>query len=75
MRNRTIIFNIILIVTLLACALPLHAWTGDTWGSISRQQILKIADEMIDFSWSPKNTITNWNYGSTWNRFYAGTLG
>ncbi len=69
MRNRTIIFNIILILALLVCISPLHAWTGDTWGSISRQTILRIADEMIDFSWSPKNTITNYGY-----TFYKGTI-
>ena len=72
MRNRTIIFIVVQIIALLICISSLHAWTGDTWGSISRQTILRIADEIIDFSWTPKNTMTNWNYGSTWLTFYKG---
>jgi len=73
MRNRTLILICInLISILLICISSLYAWTGDTWSSINRQTILKIADEMIDFTWSPKTTITNWSNGSTWYTFSAG---
>lgn len=50
----------------------LYAWTGDTWGPISRETIIRMAGEMVDFSWSPKNTISNWNYGSVWKTYYVG---
>jgi len=59
MKNRIIIFIVVQIITLLISTSALRAWTGDTWGQISRETILRIADEMIDFSWKPKNTINN----------------
>lgn len=52
----------------------LYAWGGNTWGPISRETIIRLAGEMVDFSWSPKNTITNWNYGSVWQSFNTGTV-
>jgi len=74
MKSRIIIFMVVQIITLLIFTSTLHSWTGDTWGPISRETIIRIADEMVDFSWTPKNTITNWNYGSVWRTFNAGTV-
>jgi sugar lactone lactonase YvrE len=59
MKNKVIIFIVVQIITLLISTSALRAWTGDTWGQINRETILRIADEMIDFSWTPKNTINN----------------
>jgi hypothetical protein len=59
MKNGTIVFIAVQIISLLIGTSALHAWSGDTWGPISRETIARIADEMIDFSWTPKNTITN----------------
>lgn len=52
--------------------LAAHAWTGDNWFFRSRPQIEKSAADMIDFMWSPANTMTNFMYGSTYHTFYAG---
>jgi hypothetical protein len=48
---------------LLPCAA--RAWSGDTWASISRATIQANADQMIDSTWVPKNTMTNWAYTSS----------
>jgi hypothetical protein len=48
------------------------AWTGDPWGPLSRAAIQATADLMIDSTWTPKNTITNWEYGSTYHTFTKG---
>jgi hypothetical protein len=74
MKKRTIILVAVQIMAILIGISSLYAWTGDTWSSISRQTILKIADEMVDFSWTPKSNINNWNYGSVWQPFNAGTV-
>jgi hypothetical protein len=47
-------------------------WTGDTWGSISRATIQSNADLMIDSTWVPKNTFTNFEYGSTYLTYTKG---
>lgn len=49
------------------------AWTGNTWGNITRATIQANADGMIDFTWTPKNTFTNFQYGSTYKTYYKGT--
>jgi sugar lactone lactonase YvrE/fibronectin type 3 domain-containing protein len=42
---------------------PLYAWTGEpTFDAMSRETIIRRASEMTNFSWSPMNDITNWNY-------------
>jgi len=80
MKKKTIIFIMAQLIVLLIFSSTLFAWTGDTWGPISRETILRIADEMIDFSWTPKNTMTNWNYKDKatnkdiWYTFYKGTV-
>ncbi len=35
-------------------------WTGDPWGPMTRDQMVEIADEMIDSTWSPRRTIHNY---------------
>ncbi len=73
MRNRTLVLICIIFINTLSIFISsLYAWTGDPWSSISRQTILKIADEMIDFTWSPRTTISNWSNGSIWYTFSAG---
>ena len=49
-------------LTFLALHCKAHAWTGDTWGNITRTTIKSIADEMIDTSWSPNSTFNNYEY-------------
>ncbi len=59
MKKKNIAFIIMQIVALLINVSILHAWTGDTWGTISRETIIRIADEMVDFSWTPAMNISN----------------
>jgi uncharacterized delta-60 repeat protein len=73
MKSRSLIFLAMIILFILFLQPASHAWTGDMWCSISRETITNIASEMIDSTWSPKNTIRNWEYGSQWNYFYSGT--
>ena len=47
-------------------------WSGDTWGGITRATIKALADEMIDSTWVPRNTFTNFQYGSTYETYYQG---
>ena len=48
------------------------SWTGDTWDTMSRETIVRIADEMIDFSWSPLNAITNCGHDFSPDEIYYG---
>ncbi|HOX56395.1 MAG TPA: immunoglobulin domain-containing protein [Candidatus Paceibacterota bacterium] len=48
------------------------AWSGDTWAPISRDTIKAIADQMIDSTWTPNNTLANWQYGSTSHTYTKG---
>lgn len=59
-----------IVFLLLPCAAP--AWSGDTWGNITRATIKSNADLMIDSTWVPKNTFTNFQYGSTYRTYYQG---
>ncbi len=52
-----------MMLLLLPCAA--RAWSGDDWGAISRATIQSNADLMIDSTWTPKNTFTNWQYKSS----------
>jgi hypothetical protein len=56
---------------MLPCAAS--AWSGDTWAGITRATIKANADQMIDSTWVPKNTFTNFQYGSTYRTYYKGT--
>ena len=62
---------------LLPCAAL--AWSGDTWAPITRATIKANADQMIDSTWVPKNTFTNWAYTSSssglnvYYTYYQGT--
>ncbi len=48
-----------------------QAWTGDTWGPISRQTITTLACEMIDSTWTPLHDIVNYNRSSG-KSYYSG---
>ncbi|MBN2020809.1 MAG: hypothetical protein JW749_11370 [Sedimentisphaerales bacterium] len=69
----------ILIVVILIGLIPpwssneAMAWNGEPWGDMSRVEIVSRADQMIDSTWSPLNTIYNFGYESTYHYFYAGT--
>ena len=52
-------------IALLILPCAALAWSGDTWGNITRATIKANADLMIDSTWVPKNTFVNWQYGST----------
>ena len=45
------------------------AWSGDTWAPITRATIKANADLMIDSTWVPKNTFTNWQYGTSYRTY------
>ncbi len=47
-------------------------WSGDTWAGITRATIKSNADLMIDSTWVPKNTFTNFQYGSTYQNYSQG---
>ncbi len=66
---------LIKIIVFLITAINSYAWnpTGSFY-PISRRTILRIAGEITDFSWTPKNTIRNWNSGSVWYTFNPGTI-
>ena len=69
MKKKNIAFIIMQIIALLINTSILHAWTGDTWGTISRETVVRIADEMTDFSWTPKN-----RYKWLWSMIITGTV-
>ncbi len=55
---------------LLPCAAL--AWTGDTWAPISRATIQASADQMIDSTWVPNNTFTNYQYSGSYLTYTKG---
>src|ERR1035438_6805217 len=59
-------------IALLLLPCSALAWTGDTWGNITRATIKANADLMIDSTWVPKNTFTNWQYGSSYLTYTKG---
>ncbi len=63
----------VLTLTLLLLPGAAWAWSGNTWGSITRETIKANAESMIDFTWTPKNTFTNFQYGSTYKTYRKGT--
>ena len=60
-------------VALLLLPGAARAWTGDTWGNITRATIKANADLMIDSTWVPKSTFTNFAYGSTYVTYTKGS--
>jgi len=56
---------------LFPCAAP--AWTGNTWAPISRATIKANAGQMIDSTWVPKNTFTNYQYSGSYRTYSKGT--
>src|SRR5438270_2783767 len=69
MKRRALGFAVA--TSLLGVALA-YSWSGDPWGSISRQQIVSIAKQMMDSTWSPSANIINYN-GGAGQPYYAGT--
>ncbi|MFZ3136162.1 MAG: fibronectin type III domain-containing protein [Thermodesulfovibrionales bacterium] len=69
MKKIIIISIMSTIVILFLCTSMLYAWRGDTWETESRETIIRIADEMVDFTWGPMKPITNWNYDNVWYTF------
>ena len=53
-----------LVLSILAITQDVYAWSGDTWGDITRAQITAIAHTMIDPYWKPAHTIYNNTYVS-----------
>jgi|SRR5208282_986738 len=58
MKTRIVIITVALF-SLFVISSSVFAWTGDTWGPISREYILRNASEMAVFSWTPRVQITN----------------
>ncbi len=61
------------LVLLALSPVAAFGWSGDTWGTTTRAAIKALADEMIDSTWSPRNTFTNFQYGSTYKTYFSGT--
>ena len=50
------------------------AWAGDTWANITRATIQSNANLMIDSTWVPKNSFTNWQYSGSTQVYQKGTV-
>ena len=75
MKTRIAILVIIQSVVLLIGCDLLFAWTGETWGPISREEILRRASEMINLSWSPLKNISNqYTLSEPRHSYNAGTI-
>ena len=61
------------LLLILAVCPKVAAWNGEDWGSWSRGDIVARANEMIDSTWRPRNTINNFGYESTYHTFDEGT--
>ena len=70
MKTKSILAGIVFF--LLPCAV--HAWTGDTWGNITRATIKSIADQMIDSTWTPASTFTDYEYSGVYHTYYVGVV-
>ncbi len=57
------------VVLMLVCVSHAYSWQGDPWASITRDAITAGASQMIDSSWTPLNTFTNYPGART---YYAG---
>lgn len=55
-------FGVFMATAVLISVSPLYAWNGDQWATISRDNILKIAREMVDATWRPNITVAHWAY-------------
>ena len=71
MKVPRIALIVVHLFTAIAIGSTATAWTGDTWGPINRETIVKVARKMIDFSWSPLNNINNWNYADVWTPYFS----
>ena len=69
MKLRRIALAAVHLSAILVTGSTVTAWTGDPWGPTHRETMVKIAREMIDFSWSPLNNISNWNDADTWTPY------
>lgn len=70
---RLLLLGILLSTPVLVMPADSHAWSGESWSSISRSTIESRANTMMKKTWTPKNTIKNFGYGSTYHSFYKGT--
>ena len=52
-----------ILISVLAVTVPIdecHSWSGETWGPLTRGQIVERAEEMINLTWSPHRGIYNY---------------
>jgi len=71
--NRFLWCGILLSASVLALPVSIQAWSGESWDGISRSFIENRAIMMMKNTWSPKNTISNFGYRSTYHTFSKGT--
>ena len=57
------------VVCFFLCVPRVIPWSGETWGDLSRGEIVARAERMMNLTWSPKRGIYNFGYGSTWHTF------
>jgi hypothetical protein len=71
LRLTPILFPTFLLILFSSSAC--FSWSGETWDTMTRDEICMIANEMIDSTWSPANDIQNYRSASGYTWFYAGT--
>lgn len=71
--TKSIRMGILLSATILLLPVSSHAWSGESWAAISRATIESRANTMMKNTWSPKNTIKNFGYRTTYHTFYRGS--
>ncbi|HBG28078.1 MAG: hypothetical protein A2Y10_16965 [Planctomycetes bacterium GWF2_41_51] len=72
--NKYKMASLVMLIVSLALSTVSFGWSGVTWGNMEREEIVRIADDMIDVSWRPLNNIYNYRSpsgGYTW--FYSNT--
>jgi len=74
MRRRMFAAAIAGMMLFIGFATGVYAWSGNTWGSETRATIESVANSMIGYSWSPKNSMKNWEFGTTYYTFSKGTF-
>lgn len=70
-KTGALISGVIAAMTMVEVA---QAWSGTTWGSETRSTMQSLAETMMYKAWSPKNSIYNFGYGSTYHTFSRGTV-
>lgn len=73
MKKRTILALAAGMAILIGITTEVYAWTGEAWWHPTHRACIRYeADQMINRRWTPKNTIKNWMFGTTYYTFNKG---